>query len=108
MAEFFDLDISLIGGGVSAVHVGALISQLPQNSRVIRKYNPQAEWSANDYLTAELINTARQQLYVAAKSAGAKQFPAPEAVELPGSGKRRDNVVMTSDDITRKLTAKRE
>lgn len=64
LQQHFGIDLDhAMDGGHSAEHIAQLVAHLPQDARLNRDANPDAQWALGDVLLAALINNFRMFVY---------------------------------------------
>ena len=64
LQQYFGIDLDrAMGGEHSAVHIALLVTQLPQESRLVHTVNKDAQWTLPNVLMAVLINNFRMFVY---------------------------------------------
>ena len=64
LQQHFGIDLDrAMGGEHSANHIAQLVTQLPQEARLVHSVNKDAVWTLSDVLMAVLINNFRMFVY---------------------------------------------
>ena len=64
LQQYFGIDLDrAMGGEHSANHIALLVTQLPQEARLVHQFNDDAKWTLTDVLMAVLINNFRMFVY---------------------------------------------
>ena len=64
LQQYFGIDLDrAMGGEHSANHIALLVTQLPQQARLVHSLNDDAKWTLPDVLMAVLINNFRMFVY---------------------------------------------
>lgn len=99
-----------MGGGHSAPHVAALVSQLPQSSRLAVAADPDSAWTLEAVMLAALFNSF--QAWQWSQLDRRRRGPAPARVGpswMRDPGRRKvDAKVMTVAQLMRELRKKRK
>lgn len=64
LQQHFGIDLDrAMGGEHSATHIAQLVTQLPQDARLVHSVNNDAQWKLTDVLLAVLVNNFRMFVY---------------------------------------------
>ena len=79
LQQFYGIDLDAAASGLHTTrHIAMLVSQLPQESRLVRALNPDMRWSLTDVLLAVMVN--KFGMYVWGISDKKRRGPKPPLV----------------------------
>lgn len=104
--QYYGLNLDGMGVGYSHAHAAALMMQLPLDSRISRKLNPDNEWSDDTYLLSAIEYDLRVLIWQNTKDAQRNRNK-PKPNETPRDlAKKRDRAAGFDKDFIDKILGK--
>ena len=103
--QYYGLNIDGMGRDYSTLHAAALVSQMPEGSRLAQAYDPDALWTSERALMAAMVNSLNWLVWANSRD-GERNRNRPKPIgpqAAAGRNRRVVGVAMTPDRLMAEL-----